>query len=146
MSRIALICFVMLAAAQMPLASATPGAYAPSVVVASDVRDVTGLISWVPGREMADSFRVYGIAGSPVLLGEANGTDNPVEALSMTVPGGFQTYAVSGVKNGVESRLVFALGNDSEEDCIIVAPPDVIINCIPFLGRPIAVAIKVNLP
>ena len=90
---------------QLPMASAIES-WAPSAVLGTSLTTAenggTALVTWLPGRQLADSYNVYGVAGSSlVLLTTALATDT-----SATTPAGYQAYAVTGVKAGVESEAV----------------------------------------
>lgn len=90
---------------QTPMAQAAD-AWAPAAVFAtaatSDAASLA-VIAWTPGAVAADSYRVYGVEGGSLVL-LVTATD-----LTTTAPAGFATYAVSGVKNGVESDPTFAV-------------------------------------
>lgn len=98
---------LLLAAAGQAAADLDAEPYAPSFVAEVVGAPGTTLVSWGQGVEVADSFNVYGVPsqGGPVLLGTVLATD----PYALTVSG-FPTYAVSGVKLGVESKLVYPLG------------------------------------
>jgi hypothetical protein len=91
------------------LAQATPvqaaDAWGPSAVTAVSIRSDTGsaaIVAWTLGSVPADSYNVYGVNGSSMTL-LITATE-----LTATSAQGYSTYAVSGVKNGVESELVLA--------------------------------------
>lgn len=110
---------LLLAPLLAPLVASQPAEpWAPLAVSAAAIQGAGAAVSWLPGSESADSYRVYGIGadGSKTLLEEN------VTQLSAPVPTGFHAYAVSGVKLGVESDAVTAV-----ESCIEISiqPPDV---------------------
>lgn len=94
-------------------------AYAPAAVTAAGPVDIETLVSWLPGAEAAEIYHVYGITdeGTPVLLAQSTATDAP----NAWVPTGFSTYAVAGVKAGIESDLVFAL----TKPCVVIDLPTI---------------------
>lgn len=139
MSRALLLCLALLATVSAPVANADSDAYAPVLAVAGDVSEATAVVWWLPGTELADSYRVYGIDGGPVLLGEFDVATNPLDALSLVVPSGFSAYAVSGVKANVESDLTIAIAGGT--DCIVIEPPDVAVSCVPIIGVPTPVKV-----
>lgn len=112
-------------------ASADSGSerYAPSLVASVTQGDEVALVSWIPGPEVADYYNVYGVSdsGVPTPLASAQSSDLPAR-----VAGGYSTYAVSGVKLGIESQLVYPLG----DKCLRVGldPPDVGIDDCPHTG------------
>jgi len=106
-----------------PLASAAEP-FAPLVASATLAPDAQVVVSWVPGAQAADSFNVYGITpeGGMTLL-RAGITD-----FSATMPGGFSSYAVTGVSMGAESAAVRAI----QGECGFVIswdPPNVAYVC-----------------
>jgi len=105
----------LLAAALVVVAILAPGAhatepFAPLVASATFAPNAQMVVSWVPGEEPADSFNVYGFTdgGGMVLLKQG------VTDLSVTVPSGFGSYAVSGVSQGNESGPVPAISPECE--------------------------------
>lgn len=105
--------------------------YAPSRVKVEDPSSPVALVSWLPGIEPADSFRVYGGTGAGlVLLLDTAGTAAPF-SLAALVPSGYDAYAVTGVRAGVESPPVFG----SATTCSIYVetrPPGVgLEDCLP---------------
>ena len=108
----------------LPLVGAAePAAYAPLAALAATVEGGAVVVSWVPGTEPADAYRVYGILGdgARVLLAPN------VTGYETSVPGGYTGYAVSGVKLTVESDPIPAV----YETCVVISiqPPDVRIWC-----------------
>lgn len=100
------LAFALLLAVPGSLADAE---YAPSLVTALAASPLGAVIGWTPGPVVADSYRVYGIddGGGATWLAESAG---PVpDGGSLPVPSGFAQYAVTGVLNGIESDLVFAI-------------------------------------
>lgn len=83
-----------------------PG-FAPSAVAALPVGGSV-FISWVPGAEPADAFRVYGISESGALALLAETARGDASGALAVVPAGFAGYAVSGVRGDVESGPVMA--------------------------------------
>lgn len=123
MTRAALVALVVAIMTATPSAIATDD-HAPSTVEAI-VGVAKALVSWVPGPTPADEYRVYGANGGiPTLLAVVDG--RPVEEFVAAVDSGYTTYAVSGVRDGTESRLVFA--GEIHGDCIMVSydPPAII--------------------
>lgn len=73
------------------------------------------VVMWVPGGP-SDSFRVYGVLeGARTLLAVASGEES-----SALAPLGFQTYAVSAVRGGLESSLTYVSVVDLP--CVTVMP------------------------
>lgn len=94
----ALLVLAASAEAREPWAPLAVNAAATSVAFVGVV-----VVSWVPGAQLADEYKVYGVSGTElVLVALAAGT-------SATVPPGYPGYAVSGVLDGVESEAVNAL-------------------------------------
>lgn len=123
MSHRGLALALILAAFLAPLtASQAPAPYAPMAASVASIQGAAAVVSWVPGSEPADSYRVYGVAsdGSKTLL------DQNVTQLSAPVPAGFHAYAVSGVKLGIESEAITAFGSCIE---VSIQPPAVGIAC-----------------
>lgn len=104
-SALALLALVLLA----PLVTGSAAdPYAPARVMAEAAGTAAAIVEWTPGTEPADSYRVYGLQGSSLtLLVDTADTLAPL-VLAVTVPAGYSEYAVSGVKNGLESNLVFS--------------------------------------
>lgn len=107
----------------LPTAFAAPLAQAP-LAVAAVATEHLALVTWAAGPD-ADSYRVYGVRadGDEQLVGTATRTER-----ALSVPPGYPTCAVSGVRDGVESprvRAPFAAG------CIRVHvdPPQVLLGC-----------------
>lgn len=106
-----------------PLASGTTSSYAPDWVFAAKAPTLEAVVRWTAGEEAADSYRIYGLSGgAPVFLREVSGTDTVEQTFESTVPGTYSTYAVSGVKNSIESPLVSTTNMDTE--CIRYDFPD----------------------
>lgn len=105
-------------------------------------------VSWQPGREVADSYRVYGLdEHGRTLLAEWLGSN--LNDARLTVPAGFADYGVTGVHGESESALVMAteigLG---DRPCITIEPripPGYWINCLPT-DLPGDMALKFDLP
>lgn len=120
--------FAALVALLAPAAwSSSTEPYAPTAATALAVQGAGALVNWIPGLVPADSFNVYGFTpqGDKTPLA-VNVTQTTVE-----VPTGFASYAVSGIKNGIESQLVPATSG-----CVVIStdPPDVgYVDC--FAGR-----------
>lgn len=107
------------------------GGFAPlGVAAASAGAEV--VVSWLPGAQPADSYRVYGLSegGAVVLLLDTAETANP-GVLAATVEAGWSSYAVSGVWSGAESRLVYSLSS-VDLLCVTVEfhPPSVSRRCL----------------
>ena len=63
------------------------------------------LVTWIPGPERADFYRVYGLRdGALVPIPEATTTGTSAE-----VPSGFTAYGVTAVRDGAESAPVLAV-------------------------------------
>jgi len=94
--------------------------------------DSTALVSWIPAIETPDSYNVYGIEGdSTSLLASVGGDDVIAE-----VAGGFASYAVTAVIDGVESTPTLT-SSASSDGCLTIYtnPPGVDIgNCGPGGG------------
>lgn len=100
----ALAVAITLGALLLPAITAgAPAPYAPTMVSAATTPAAFALITWAPGTVTADFFNVYGTTaqGSLSLLA------TNLRSTEASVPTGFAGYAVSGVKDGVESQLVF---------------------------------------
>lgn len=117
----------LLALAFLPMVAGEGAApYAPLGVAAEAVGSTAAAVEWTPGVEPADSYRVYGYVGStPFLLLDTSHLPTPL-VLAAIVPGGYEDYAVSGVRAGHESARIVALGG-VVEPCIYVHfhPPGV---------------------
>jgi hypothetical protein len=75
------------------------------------------LVTWTPGPEPADSFRIYGVRdGARVPLADATATQTSAE-----VPTGFTAYAVTAMRDGAESAPVIAI-NGGATYCVTVDP------------------------
>ena len=75
-------------------AAATP--WAPTAAESFSTEAGT-LVTWAPGTELADSYRVYGVTSSGATL------LSTTPSLSAIVAPGYESYVVTGVKDGVES-------------------------------------------
>lgn len=91
----------------------------------------------MPGETPADTHRIYGLNTTPTLLLEIPSSAEPFE-LSTLVPDSYPRYAVSGVKDDTESKLVEAA--EVEEDCIDIDPPGIVIRCVPIIHKPLGLA------
>lgn len=115
-------------------ASAQPSSegFAPSFVLYFTHSDDTALVSWAPGSDVADYYNVYGVLDeqAPTLLASVQFGN-----LTVRVPGGYSTYAVSGVRLGIESQLVYPVG----DKCVRIGldPPDAGISDCPRAGSTI---------
>lgn len=65
----------------------------------------TTTVSWTPGPEGADTYRIYGLTAE----GMAWLSDATPDETSVLVPVGYSGYAVTGIKNGQESEATRAL-------------------------------------
>lgn len=121
---------LILALVVSPVAAGdSSAAYAPRDVAAVTLDNSSALVAWTPGDAIADSYRVYGLdTGGAVLLVDTAETQAPV-AFAAVVAGGFSGYAVSGVKDGTESKPISGMG----VGCIIITfhPPGVGTGCPP---------------
>lgn len=129
MSRLALA--LALLAALLPTAGADTFSFAPSEAVAS-ASGPLAVLAWTPGDIVADSYRIYGLIPDhePFLLLDTATTVAPV-TFAASVPGGFSAYAVSGVLDGQESVLVYAISSPCDI-FIETDPPNVVLrNCLP---------------
>lgn len=100
---------LLAAALLVPLVTGeAPTPYAPSSVKVQAVEPTSAVVEWVPGPEMAESYRVYGVEGATLtLLMDTSEGLGPL-SLAVVVPAAFSAYAVSGVVSGIESTRVFA--------------------------------------
>lgn len=101
-----------------PAAEGSQEDWAPTDVVTASTPS-GAFVTWGPGTQVADQYKVYGVNGShPVFLQFA---DQPFFELDPSAS--FPSYAVSGVKNGAESEIVYAVG----VPCLSIRtdPPDV---------------------
>lgn len=65
----------------------------------------SALVSWVPGPEAPDFFKIYGVRNDTLaFLSVAD-----PNATTATVEGGFPQYAVTAVRDGVESEAALAV-------------------------------------
>lgn len=112
----ALLALALLPALAEPVHADGASPHAPSFVTAQDSGGLA-LVSWSPGEEAADFYRVYGLDGAALVpLDSADG-------FSARVPGGYAGYAVAGVKVGAESPPVRA--------CIVIDPTGPAIGLVP---------------
>jgi len=118
------LCALVVAAILVPTQARAAEPFAPLVASATLAPEAQVLVAWVPGESMADSFSVYGISPSGSLTLLRSG----ITDLSVMVPMGFTSYAVSGVRNGVESAPVVALGSQCEL-IIYWSPPNAGLVC-----------------
>lgn len=136
---------VALALVAPAVADSGPTPYSPTSVVGTELDPGTVLLQWAPGAEPADSFRVYGVEdGALTLLADTSGSDAP-RLMTITVPGGFQTYAVSGVRAGAESAPVLVT-KTLAAGCVHVqtGPPDISQRCTFDTPRPLAFHVPVR--
>lgn len=83
--------------------------HAPLAVGAAVVSDSFALVTWTTGQAPADYYKVYGIRnGAATFLTQTN-TPLPGETGDVVVPGGYSTYAVSGVSGGIESPMRYGI-------------------------------------
>lgn len=129
-----LVIVLALLALPLPLTEAAKRPWAPAAVLATTTPNVA-FITWAPGESLADYYNVYGIEGSSLVFVTA--ALDHVFQIDTARP--FQSYAVSGVKGGIESDPVLA----SFAPClrVDVDPPDAYVaNCgtvAPFgIGTP----------
>lgn len=115
-----------------PLAAGEDSAAFAPVGVATAPIGTEVAVSWAPGTEPADSYRIYGVSreGAITLLLDTAETENP-SSLAAVVESGWNSYAVSGVSGGVESKLVYSLGS-LDLGCVTVEfhPPAVSRSCV----------------
>lgn len=84
------------------------------------------VVSWVPGPELADFYNVYGITASGAAVTLAQSAGPVPDAASLVVDGSYATYAVTGVRDGVESPPVYAvMGEAPVPPCVDVDPSSV---------------------
>ena len=85
------------------------------------------VLVWSPGTEVADEYKVYGLSDGGALLLDSV----PADQRLAEVPAGFNGYAVSGVKDDVETALTEAVGV-----CVHVGhtPPSVRVGCMVSIG------------
>lgn len=125
MSHPALLAFVL--ALLVPLATSDgPAEHAPLGVAVEALSPTAALVEWSPGKEPADAFRVYGVEGATLtLLVDTSTLPAPV-VLGVVVPAHYETYAVAGVRGGVESGPTFAF-KGADLGCVYVSlhPPAV---------------------
>lgn len=125
-----------------PASASAAEPFAPSAAVAYKAPTGNALVAWIPGEELAESYKVYGLSGEPVFLGQVNLSQGSEAVSGLLVPGNYASYAVSGVKAGVESEMVLAIL--AEEDCVVVDPPDVIVRCVPIVK--VSALVKIRRP
>lgn len=95
-----------------------------AIAIASDP---TAIVSWIPGIEAPDAYRVYGVQGESMsLLSSVAG-----DVLNTEVAGHFPAYAVTAVTDGIESAPTLT-GSASSDGCLTIRtdPPSVDVgNC-----------------
>jgi hypothetical protein len=115
--------------------------FSPRDVAVVALDDAQALVAWTPGEIPADSYRVYGIdANGPVLLVDSVSSLGAA-TLATVVTGGFPSYAVSGVKGGVESARTIGTG----VGCVTVTlypTPDVSTRCPPARTETLPVEVR----
>lgn len=100
----------------------------------------SALVAWVPGAETPDFFKVYGVRNETLaFLSFADSADT-----SATVEGGFPQYAVTAVRDGVESNAALAVFGVGLV-CVTVSPgvpPAVALDysCVAKVGTRVHVA------
>lgn len=107
---------VILVASLMLLSTASAdGALSrPSAATALVIGD-TAIVTWTPAVETPDAYKVWGVQGEGMLyLGSAGADDAAAQ-----VAGGFFTYAVTAVFDGVDSDPTPAQSANSE-GCVII--------------------------
>ena len=106
-----------------------PNALSQPVWVAAASLGDQVLVSWTPGIDAAEEYRVYG-----VIHGVLMHLDTVHGEFSTTVAQGYSSYGVSAVKDGVESRPTFAAMVTGV--CVTVHddPPGVAVGQCPFVG------------
>ncbi|HEX2022950.1 MAG TPA: hypothetical protein VHH36_09550 [Candidatus Thermoplasmatota archaeon] len=113
-----------------------PADWAPTSAFAAPAPDGGVLVSWTPGPEPADVYRVYGVsAGELVLLSEQPAASGSTVLIGVE----FSSYGVSGVENGVESVVVPAVLIAPLLPChvwIDTSPPGYFTDC-PLPGKPV---------
>lgn len=103
---------LLLAASPAVIADTLP-AFTPALAFAlheDRTSPASSWVAWLPGEEIADSYRVYALTSTgPELLDEVFLDEEAGEAfLAVEVPPGYEGYAVTGIKDAVESPLVDA--------------------------------------
>ena len=112
--------------------------YAPTYVVFARTSAQGATVAWLPGDELADSYRVYGIdeTGTRHSLAVVNVATLANGSASLDVDGGYVTYAVAGVLGGIESPMTMGAAVVGGRDpCVYVSPPDVVVSCLPVVGN-----------
>jgi hypothetical protein len=134
---------LILALAVSPVAAGESSeAYAPRDVAVVTLDDVNTLVAWTPGDVLADSYRVYGLEDyGTVLLMDTAESEISIP-FAVAVAAGFSAYAVSGVKDGIESAPTTGV----EIGCVTITfhPPGVGRNCPP--PQTGTLPVKVNSP
>lgn len=88
------------------VASEAAPAFTPSAALA--VRDgaSTVRVAWMPGDEMPDAYRVFGLGASGWQLLEERSASEGRGSLTAEVPGDLTRYGVAGVRDGTQSPIV----------------------------------------
>lgn len=99
----------------IPAVEAAQRPWAPAAVLAASV-PAGAVVAWSPGEVRADYYNVYGVDGEQIVF-----LDIVVDTAFHT-DSIFPSYAVSGVKDGLESERVYA----SFSPCLTVTydPPN----------------------
>jgi hypothetical protein len=117
--------------------SQAAAAWAPGAVTAVSISfdPASGAaLAWTPGTMAADYYNIYGVDGSSVVLMTTATT------LSTTTMSAYSSYAVSGVKNNVESDLIYALLIPCVDGQLQPPPPGVRVgDCGTLIGRVVEV-------
>lgn len=101
------------------------------------VSDGEAFITWTPGEESADEYRVYGLVGEVMHL-----LDVVTDATVTQVPATYSQYAITGVKHELESEPTLSL--TAPNLCIWIEqgpPPSVSAGC----SRDVEVAFHLEL-
>lgn len=101
------IIVLLLCAAMSPsLVTAEPAAAQPLAAVAVLAGADAALVTWVPGAELADTYRIYGKLGETIeLVAEVPGG---ATSFATIVDGGYDGYAVSAVVGSSETSTTNA--------------------------------------
>lgn len=140
--RLAFVGLWLLLALGPAIADDAGAAFAPASSIAGQL-DVAGvLVSWKPGEELADAYRVYGLSGDIRTRLAEWSAENTGEA-SVMVPNGYAEYGVVGIRGGVESPLVLSTLVDLDDppclSVVIDVPPRYAIDC---LDSPVGARVK----
>jgi hypothetical protein len=126
--RLTLPISLLLVLALLPPIGANEGAHPAQPASAVVAAGTSGaVLVWSPGTEIADEYNVYGLSDGGALLLDSV----PADQRLAEVPAGFNGYAVSGVKDDVETALTEAVGV-----CVHVGhtPPSVRVGCLVSIG------------